>query len=454
MRKLSSPTVESLPTRIGGRMPVRGMAAAWLGLLFAVAAPSIDAGSHFATATPAQVGISPERLARLDEYIKRQVAGGHLPGAVILLARHGRIVAFNSYGESDPDHHVVMTRDSIFRIYSQTKVVTGVAMMMLFEEGLWRFDDPVTRFLPELKSLRVCRGFNEDGSMQLEDLLRPPTMRELLTHSAGFGYGLSDDNPIDKAYSQSKFLNAPNSTAALQRISKLPLASQPGLHWRYSAAVDIQGYIIERISGLSLAEFMGRRIFGPLRMKDTGFYVPAAKQNRFVVLKAYDAVSKSLVAPSGPLVFDYSKPPGTASGGAGLVSTASDYLRFAQMLLNGGELDGVRILAPATVKLLASNHLADDIRAKAEESFSEHTGMGFGVDVAVVLDSAKAGTLRAEGSYDWGGAAGTWWWIDPSNDLIFIGMMQVMDRWKNPQLQSIDTATAALVYGALVSPGK
>ena len=454
MRKLSSSTVELVPARSGGRMPVRGIRAVGLGLLFAVAAPGIDAGSHFATATPAQVGISPERLARLDEYMKRQVAGGQLPGAVILLARHGKIVAFNRYGESDPDRHVAMTGDTIFRIYSQTKVVTGVAMMMLFEEGLWRFDDPVTRFLPELKSLRVCKGFNEDGSMQLEDLLRPPTMRELLTHSAGFGYGLSDDNPIDKAYSQSRFLNAPSSTAALQRISGLPLASQPGLHWRYSAAVDIQGYIIERISGLALAEFMERRIFGPLRMTDTGFYVPAAKQNRFVVLKAYDAASQSLVAPSGPLVFDYSQPPGTASGGAGLVSTASDYLRFAQMLLNGGELDGVRILAPATVKLLASNHLADDIRAKPGESFSENTGMGFGVDVAVVLDSAKAGTLRAEGSFDWGGAAGTWWWIDPRNDLIFIGMMQVLDRWKNPQLQSIDTDTAALVYGALVSPGK
>jgi CubicO group peptidase (beta-lactamase class C family) len=290
--------------------------------------------------------------------------------------------------------------------------------------------------------------------MQLEDISRPPTMRELLTHSAGFGYGLSDDNPVDKVYAQSQFLHAANSTEALEKISKLPLASQPGLHWRYSAAVDLQGYIVERISGLLLGEFMERRIFGPLRMKDTGFYVPASKQDRFVILKAYDAASKSLTAPSGTLVFDYSRPPGTASGGAGLVSTATDYLRFAQMLLNGGELDGVRILAPATVKLLASNHLAQDIRAKAEESFSEHTGMGFGVDVAVVLDSARAGTLRAEGSYDWGGAAGTWFWIDPRNDVIFIGMIQVMDRWKDPQLQNIDTETTALVYGALVSPGK
>jgi CubicO group peptidase (beta-lactamase class C family) len=426
-----------------------------LGLLLVAASPSIGAGLPFARATPTQVGLSPERLARLDEYMKRQVAGGHLPGAVTLLVRHGKIVVFNSYGAADPDRHVAMTTDSIFRIYSQTKVVTGVAMMMLFEEGKWHFDDPVTRFLPELKSLRVSKGLNnEDGSMQMEDVSRPPTMRELLTHSAGFGYGLTDDNPIDKAYFQSRFLSAGSGTDAVERILKLPLASQPGQHWRYSAATDIQGYIVERLSGLSLGDFMQSRIFGPLGMKDTAFHVPASKKDRFVALKAYDAASQSLTAPSGPLVFDYSRPPDTASGGAGLVSTASDYLRFAQMLLNGGELDGVRILAPATVRLLASNHLADDIRAKAQESFSEHTGMGFGVDVAVVLDSAKAGTLRAEGSYDWGGAAGTWFWIDPHNDLIFIGMMQVLNRWKDPQLKDIDTDTGALVYAALVEPAK
>jgi CubicO group peptidase (beta-lactamase class C family) len=446
--------MKRVPIRTTGCKSVRGIRAAWLGLLFGVVSTSSDAGPQFATATPAQVGVSPERLARLDEYMKRQVAGGHIPGAVTLLARHGKIVTFNSYGELDPDRHVAMPRDAIFRIYSETKVVTGVAMMMLFEEGKWHFDDPVTRFLPELKSLRVCKGLNEDGSMQLEDISRPPTMRELLTHSAGFGYGLSDDNPVDKAYSQSSFLSAANSTDAVERILKLPLASQPGVHWRYSAAADIQGYIIERISGLPLGEFMQQRLFGPLRMKDTGFYVPAFKKDRFAALKAYDATTKSLVAPSGTLVFDYSRPPGAASGGAGLVSTASDYLRFSQMLLNGGELDGVRILAPATVRLLASNQLAGDIRAKEHESFSEHTGMGFGVDVAVVLDSAKAGTLRAEGSYDWGGAAGTWFWIDPRNDLIFIGMIQVMNRWKDPQLKDIDTDTSALVYSALVSPGK
>jgi CubicO group peptidase (beta-lactamase class C family) len=276
----------------------------------------------------------------------------------------------------------------------------------------------------------------------------------LLTHSAGFGYGLSDDNPVDKAYHQSGFLTAADSTDAIQRIAKLPLASQPGQHWRYSAAVDIQGYIVERISGQSLADFMQSRIFGPLKMHDTAFYVPAAKRNRLVAMKAYDAASKSLIEPSGVLMFDYSRPPGAASGGAGLVSTANDYLRFAQMLLNGGELEGARILSPAAVKLLASNHLAEDIRAKPDEPFATRTGVGFGVDVSVVTDTAKAGTLRGEGTYDWGGAAGTWFWIDPKNDVIFVGMIQVMNRWQYPQLQNIDTETSALVYRALVEPGK
>lgn len=391
-----------------------------------------------------RVGFSAERLASLQAYMQHLVDGGSVPGAVIALARHGKPVLFDSFGHVDTG--------SIFRIYSQTKVVTGVAMMILFEEGKWRFDDPVTKFIPEFKQLRVFDGLNADGSMKLADLKRSPTMRELLTHSAGFGYGLSDDNPVDKAYSLSGFLTAVNATDAIERIAKLPLASQPGLHWRYSAAADIQGYIVERISGESLADFMQHRIFGPLKMSDTAFYVPAAKLSRFVALKSYDPVSKSLTAPSGVLNFDYSRPPGAASGGAGLVSTASDYLRFAQMLLNGGELEGARVLSPSAVQLLASNHLADNIRDKPEEPFSTHTGTGFGVDVSVLLDTAKAGSTRGAGTYEWGGAAGTWFWIDPTNGVVFIGMIQVMNRWVDPALQSIDADSAALVYRALISP--
>jgi CubicO group peptidase (beta-lactamase class C family) len=425
-----------------------------LALLPILAASGVGAQTELPRATPQQVGFSAERLAHLDEYMKREVADGHMPGAVTILARHGKVVAFNTYGEADADRHRPMTRDAIFRIYSESKVVTAVAMMILFEEGKWQFDDPITRFIPEFRSLRAFKGVNEDGSLQLEDLSRVPTMRELVTHSAGFGYGLSDDNPVDKAYSQSNFMRSANATEAIQRIAKLPLASQPGLHWRYSAAVDVQGYMIERISGLSLADFIQTRIFGPLKMKDTAFYVPAPKMDRFVGMKQYDPASKSLVEPKGVLVFDFSKQPGIGSGGAGLVSTASDYLRFAQMLANGGELDGARILAPATVRLLASNHLAEDIRAKSQEPFSVTTGEGYGVDVGVVLDPAKAGTLEGEGTYSWGGAAGTWFWVDPKNDLVFVGMMQVLDRWIDPQLKDFDKDVRSLVYGALVQPSK
>lgn len=424
-------------------------------ILSFIVAAGIAGAPQLPQASAASVGFSEERLARLDEYMKHQVSTGHLPGATTLLARHGRIVAFNTYGESDPDRHVPMSRDAIFRIYSQTKVVTGVALMILFEEGRWRFDDPVTKFLPELKSLHVVAGTNPDGGFQLADASRPPTMRELLTHSAGFGYGLNEDNPVEQAYYRSRFLSAASSREALSRLAQLPLASQPGLHWRYSAAVDLQGYLIERITGQSLGDFMQQRIFGPLGMKDTAFYVPASKASRFAVLKDYDATSKSLTPPhDGPLMFDYSKPPGAASGGAGLVSTTTDYLRFAQMLLNGGELGGVRILAPGTVSLMASNHLASDIRAKEDEPFSQHTGMGFGVDVAVVLDRARAGTPQGEGSYSWSGAAGTWFWIDPKNDLVFVGMVQVMNRWKDPQIHDLDNETMQLVYGALVAPDR
>jgi CubicO group peptidase (beta-lactamase class C family) len=188
-------------------------------------------------------------------------------------------------------------------------------------------------------------------------------------------------------------------------------------------------------------------------MKDTAFYVPAEKQKRFAALLRYDDTSKTLTAPAqDPLAFDYSKPPGVASGGAGLVSTTLDYARFAQMLLNGGELDGVRILSPQTVKLLASNHMSDVIRNKPDAQFGAATGWGFGVDVAVEMDQAKGGTLSGVGSYDWGGAAGTWFWIDPANDLIFIGMIQVMNRWAHPTLINIDKDSVTFVYSALLQP--
>jgi CubicO group peptidase (beta-lactamase class C family) len=225
------------------------------------------------------------------------------------------------------------------------------------------------------------------------------------------------------------------------------------MHWHYSAAADIQGYIIERLSGQSLADFMQAHIFGPLHMNDTAFYVPSQKMGRLVGMKQLDGKQRKLVAPDSTLDFDYSRPPGVASGGAGLVSTLQDYARFAQMLASGGELDGVRILSPASVKLMDSNQLAEEIRAK-EEAFGMRSGVGFGVDVGVTLDTAKADTLGGVGSMGWGGAAGTNFWVDPSNDVVFVSMMQVLQKWDDPDLKNFDADMTTLVYSSLVHPQK
>lgn len=429
--------------------------AAWL-LAAITATASFAAEPVLPSASPESVGFSSERLQRLDAYVRNLIDTRHMPGAAVMVARHGKVVKFDVYG-TDAGSRKPLARDAIYRIYSQGKPVTGVALMMLFEEGKWRFDDPVTKFIPEFADLRVFKAANADGSMQLEKLARPPTMRELLTHTAGFGYGLDGldtQDPVGKAYHAADFMRAASAEDAIRRIAKLPLVSQPGLQWRYSAAVDIQGYIVERLSGQTLGDFMRTRMFEPLGMKDTAFYVPADKSARLVSLQAYDPGSKRLVPPTGILVFDYSKPPGAASGGAGLVSTTSDYARFAQMILNEGELGGVRILAPSTVRLLASNHLADAIRAVAQNPFSTQTGLGFAVDFDVVTDATKAGTSRGLGTLSWAGAAGSWFWIDPANDLFVLGMMQVMNRWADPSLQNIDAETSALVYSALVAPDR
>lgn len=408
---------------------------------------------EFPVVAPESVGFSSERLALVDTYIAKQMATGRLPGVSVLLMRHGKVVLEKAYGRADADVGKPLTLDSIFRIYSQTKPVTGVALMILFEQGKWHFDDPITRFIPEFKELRVFKGMGPDGAIQTEPLSRSPTMRELLTHAAGFAYGLDRSSPVESAWHDADFMRAANTDQAITRIAALPMFDQPGMHWHYSAAVDIQGYIIERLSGQSLADFMQAHIFGPLQMHDTAFYVAAQKMSRLVGMKQIDAKRLKLIPPDTLLNFDYSRPPKVASGGAGLVSTLHDYARFAQMLLNGGELDGVRILSPAAVKLIDSNQLADEIRAKPE-AFSVRSGVGFGVDVNVTLDTAKAGTLGGLYSFGWGGAAGTNFWVDPSDDVVFVSMMQVLQKWNDPDLKDFDNDMATLVYASLLHPEK
>jgi CubicO group peptidase (beta-lactamase class C family) len=347
-----------------------------------------------------------------------------------------------------------MTKDTVFRIYSQTKPVTGVAMMILFEEGKWRLDDPVTKFVPEFAHLQVYKGQNPDGTFITEPAARPPTLREIMSHTGGFAYGLRVDQPVEKAYRDSGLLGSKTTQAFIDGLAKLPLASQPGTEWRYSVAVDIQGVIVERLSGMSLADFMKTRIFDPLKMTDTGFWLPPAKMDRLAALYVPDPKAGKLVPADNFMVLDVTKPPAVASGGGGLVSTTADYARFAQMLLNGGQLDGARILSPGTVRLMASNHLTDIVMTAPDASFSPAKGVGFGLDFAVVTDPARDGTLQGEGSYSWGGAAGTWFWIDPKNDLFMLGMIHILAKEIDPALAKINDDAATLVYQALVDPAQ
>jgi CubicO group peptidase (beta-lactamase class C family) len=406
-----------------------------------------------AMATPESEGFSTERLKRLNGYMQGLVDQGHLPGAITLVARHGKIVSYETFGKTaiaGPP----MSKDTLFRIYSQSKPVTGVAMMILFEEGKWRLDDPITKYLPELAHLQVYKGQKPDGTFITEPAARSPSMRELMSHSGGFAYGLRTDQPVEKAYRDSGLLGSKTQAEFLDKVAKLPLASQPGTEWRYSVSVDLQGLIVERLSGLSLADFMKTRIFDPLKMTDTAFWVPPAKSDRLAALYMIDPKAKTLVPAESFMVLDVTKPPAIASGGGGLVSTTADYARFAQMLLNGGQLDGARILAPGTIKLMASNHLSDAVMGAPDASFSAEEGKGFGLDFAVVTNPARAGTLQGEGSYSWGGAAGTWFWIDPKNDLFMLGMIHILGKGADPALAHIDDDAATLVYQALVDPAK
>jgi CubicO group peptidase (beta-lactamase class C family) len=278
-------------------------------------------------------------------------------------------------------------------------------------------------------------------------------MREIMSHSAGFAYGLNPDNPIDKAYVDTEVLGSTTRQEFVRRIAALPLVAQPGTRWKYSVAVDIQGLIIEKLTGMSLGDFMQKRIFAPLKMTDTGFWLPAEKTDRLASLYAWGPRVKKLVPADGFMVLDITKPPAMPSGGGGLVSTNADYARFAQMLLNGGELEGKRILKPETVKLMRTNVLSDAIMNSDVPPFNTAHGRGFGLDFAVVMDSAKAGPY-GQGTYSWGGAAGTWFWIDPTNDLFFLGMIHILNKGGDPAIKDIDDDSAKLVYGALTDPSK
>jgi len=401
---------------------------------------------------PAALGFDPAKLKALNDAMDRAVDGGEIAGVLTMIGRHGKVADLHMHGNKHTGADPV-ARDTIFRMYSQTKPLSGVAMMILYEKGLWKLDDPVTKFIPQFAHLKVLK---EDGS--LEDAVRPPNMRELMTHTAGFGYGLRTGNPVDDAFRAQKVLASNGLKEMVDKIATIPLLFQPGTKWSYSAAVDIQGYIIEKLSGQSLGDFMRDNIFKPLAMNDTGFYVPEVNGARLsgVFVSNQMTGNRLYEIPSTlPNVQDFTKPPPMDSGGGGSVSTVDDYALFCQMILNKGELNGVRILKPETVALMEQNQLEDTVQtSSAPGGRSMGAGaLGFGLDFAISLDPAKMGSPQGAGSIWWGGAAGTWFWIDPKNDLFFLGMIQRFGSGVAGN-EGLGPLSIKLTYDALTYPGK
>ena len=404
---------------------------------------------------PETVGFSSERLERLHALIQGEIDQKQLAGAVTILARHGKVVEYQTYGQRDIATNTPITKDTIFRAYSMTKPVTGVAMLILYEQGKWLPSDPISKFIPEFAHLKVFKGVDAEGKMILVDPDHAPTMRELMTHTAGFTYDNQSKTMVGQMVRDAKVMQSQTLQEMIDKLAKIPLIYQPGNGWTYSLSMDIQGYIVEKLSGQSLPDFMRDHIFVPLGMKDSGFYVPQEKRKRFAALYQVNAAGGLDAAPTeGGLPADYTTEPTQPSGGGGMVSTAEDYYHFAQMLANGGQLNGTRILAPATVKLMTSNHVPVSLLT-GEFGIGHQImrpGFGYGYDCAVVFDPPEADLPMGKGTFFWDGAAATWFWVDPANDVVFVGMVQRMGG--GPNGFNLEHLSRSVVYQALVDPAK
>jgi CubicO group peptidase (beta-lactamase class C family) len=415
--------------------------------------PSPSQSAERTMTKPEAEGFSSERLERLHQIFQAEVSRKQLAGAVTLLERHGKIVDDRTYGQRDLASGAPMTRDTIFRDYSMTKPVTGVAMMILYEEGKWLPSDPIAKYIPEFAHLKVFKGVDQEGKMILVDPDHPPTMKELMSHTAGFSYG-SGHTVVDAMYQEKKVRQAANLQEMIDKLATIPLNYQPGQGWTYSLSMDIEGYIIERLSGQSLPDFLHEHVFAPLNMADSGFFVPSEKLARFAAVYHDDHEGQLVAGPSqGSSPSDFSSQPTMPSGGGGMVSTIDDYARFAQMLANGGQLDGVRILAPSTVKLMTSNHLGENLLAGQFGLGMSvmRPGFGYGFNCAVIFDPAAAALPDGKGTFFWDGAAGTFFWVDPTNDVVFVAMLQ---RMTSPDNHPLEYRTHAAVYQALLDPSK
>jgi CubicO group peptidase (beta-lactamase class C family) len=400
------------------------------------------------TITPADAGFDAGRLARIDDHFKQYVDDGRLPGWQVVVSRKGEIVQSSTYGKRNIEADLPWESDTICRMFSMTKPITSVAAMILYEEGKLQLKDKVSKYIPSFENARVYRGGSTTAPIT-EGQTEPMKIWHLLTHTSGLTYGFHNNHVTDALYRKAGFEwgipKGMDLKACCDAWAGLPLAFQPGTEWLYGVSTDVLGRIVEVISGQSLDEFFRERILDPLGMTDTEFWVEGDKRDRFAELY-YPLNKKTAVMPGAPL----DKKPTMLGGGGGLCGTAADYLRFCHMLLNGGALDGERILGSRTVKYMATNHLPggaileDFGRPLFAET--EFNGMGFGLGFSVVLDSAENKVIGSAGQYAWGGAASTAFWIDPVEEIVAVFLTQLLPSSTYP----IRPILQQLVYQALV----
>lgn len=425
---------------------------ACVALLFAVGLIGDVSATELPRAQPEEMGFSAARLAYLDQFYADKVSQGKMAGIVTLIARHGKIVHFSAVGFSDYEKKKKLETDTIFRLYSMSKPIAAVALMMLYEEGRFQMQEPLSQYIPEFATLRVMRT----ADSPLEDtvpLERAATMQDVLRHTAGFSHGLTD-GVLDKAYRKADVFGLDVTLAEMiTRLSKLPLAEQPGKKFVYSVGPDIQGRLVEILSGMAFDEFLHKRLFKPLGMKDAGFWVPSDKAGRLTVVHWLKngklvPIDQAHGRPEGLFIQEpasvnsYTVNHRRKGGSYGMVSTPEDYWRFAQMLLNGGQFEGARLMSPQVIGYMARNHLAS---LQTKGPFDNGFGLGF----AVMDDPAAAGFMSSEGSFFWAGAAATNFWVDPRKDLVVVAMSQHMGAPEG-DLGLLWPQIRTLVYSALM----
>ena len=400
-------------------------------------------------AKPEDVGLSSERLGRVNAWADRWVAEGKLPGVITAVMRRGALVHFHVTGKADIERDIPLAADTIFRFYSMTKPLTSACIMMLYEEGRFQLDDPISKFIPSFANQRVYVSGSR-GKAETEPAVRDINFRDLLSHTSGLTYGFMEAHPVDAMYRAAKvdFQTSPKTLAEMVDIvAGLPLICQPGSQWNYSISTDVLGALVAAISGMKFDQFMVERLTGPLGMVDTTFELPGEKVGRYTTLYTR--------GPDGKLqnIDDREKSafamrPEIKSGGGGILSTAADYLRFCKMMLNKGDLDGKRFLGRKTVELMTTNHLKGDMADMGQPRFSEspYFGIGFGLGFSIMLDPAKAHILGTPGEYAWGGAASTAFWCDPAEDMAVLLLTQLVPSSTYP----IRRELRVLTYQAIV----